>query len=64
MLDGTCTEEEAIAMVKLRSRQYAKRQLTWLRHVPGVHWIEWEEERDFDRALRISTEILSAHGLG
>ena len=64
VLDGTCTEEEAIAMVKLRSRQYAKRQLTWLRHVPGVHWIEWEEERDFDRALRISTEILSAHGLG
>ena len=64
VLDGTCTEEEAIAMVKLRSRQYAKRQLTWLRHVPDVHWIEWEEERDFDRALRISTEILSAHGLG
>ncbi len=64
VLDGSCTEEEAIAMVKLRSRQYAKRQLTWLRHVPGVHWIEWEEERDFDRALRISTEILSAHGLG
>ena len=64
VLDGTCTEEEAIAMVKLRSRQYAKRQLTWLRHVPNVHWIEWEEERDFDRALRISTEILSAHGLG
>ena len=64
VLDGTCTEEEAIAMVKLRSRQYAKRQLTWLRHVPDVHWIEWEEERDFDRALRISTEILSAYGLG
>ena len=64
VLDGTCTEEEAIAMVKLRSRQYAKRQLTWLRHVPDVHWIEWEEERDFDRALRISTEILSTYGLG
>ena len=62
--DGTATEAEAIEEVKLRSRQYAKRQLTWLRHVPGVHWIEWEEERDFDRALRISTEILSAHGLG
>ena len=64
VLDGTCTEAEAIGMVKLRSRQYAKRQLTWLRHVPDVHWIEWENQRDFDAALRISTEILTAHGLG
>ena len=64
VLDGTCTEAEAIALVKLRSRQYAKRQLTWLRHVPDVHWIEWTDTRNFDRALQVSTEILSAHGLG
>ena len=64
VLDGTCTEAEAIGMVKLRSRQYAKRQLTWLRHVPDVHWIEWENQRDFAAALRISTEICTAHGLG
>ena len=64
VLDGTCTEAEAIELVKLRSRQYAKRQLTWLRHVPDVHWIEWTDTRNFDRALQVSTEILSAHGLG
>ena len=64
VLDGTSTEAEAIGMVKLRSRQYAKRQLTWLRHVPDVHWIEWENQRDFAAALRISTEICTAHGLG
>ena len=64
VLEGTATEAEALAEVKLRSRQYAKRQLTWLRHVPDVHWIEWENQRDFDAALRISTEILTAHGLG
>lgn len=64
VLDGTCTEADAVAEVKLRSRQYAKRQLTWLRHLPGVHWIFWEKDRDFARALQISTEILSAEGLG
>ena len=63
VLEGTKTETEAIAEVKLRSRQYAKRQLTWLRRDPAIHWIYWDKERDFDRALRLSTEILTAYGL-
>ena len=63
-LDGALTEPEAIELVKLRSRQYAKRQLTWLRRNPDIHWIFWEKDRDFARALQISTEILSASGLG
>ena len=62
VLDGALTEPEAIELVKLRSRQYAKRQLTWLRRNPAIHWIFWEKDRDFARALQISTEILSASG--
>nr|WP_325196078.1 tRNA (adenosine(37)-N6)-dimethylallyltransferase MiaA [uncultured Oscillibacter sp.] len=61
--DGTATEAEAIEEVKLRSRQYAKRQLTWLRKNPDIHWIFWKKERDFERALQVSTEILTAEGL-
>ena len=64
VLDGALTEPEAIELVKLRSRQYAKRQLTWLRRNPDIHWIFWEKDRDFARALQISMEILSASGLG
>ena len=63
VLEGRRTEAEAIAEVKLRSRQYAKRQLTWLRRNPAIHWIYWEKKRDFAKALRISTEILSAAGV-
>ncbi|WP_325200489.1 tRNA (adenosine(37)-N6)-dimethylallyltransferase MiaA [Oscillibacter sp.] len=63
VLEGTRTEAEALAEVKLRSRQYAKRQLTWLRRNPAVHWIFWEKDRDFVRALQVSTEILSAEGV-
>ena len=40
--EGTATRQEAIAEVKLRSRQYAKRQLTWLRRNPDIFWIRWE----------------------
>ena len=64
VLEGTATEAEALVEVKLRSRQYAKRQLTWLRRNPAIHWIEWEKDRNFARALQISTEILAAEGLG
>ena len=63
MAEGTATPEQAIEEVKLRSRQYAKRQLTWLRRNREIHWIVWEKERDFGKALQISTEILTAAGV-
>jgi tRNA dimethylallyltransferase len=31
---------EAIAAASQGHRNYAKRQLTWFRREPGVHWIE------------------------
>ena len=63
VLEGDKSLEEAAEEVKLRSRQYAKRQLTWLRRNPALHWIFWEKERDFARALQISTEILASAGV-
>ena len=63
-LSGECTPEAAAAEIKLRSRQYAKRQLTWLRRNKNIHWILWDHWRDFDSALRLSTDILTAEGLG
>jgi len=62
-LRGDGDVRAAAEEIKLRSRQYAKRQLTWLRRNPAIHWIFWEKDRDFARALQISTEILSAEGV-
>ena len=62
-LDGRVSVAEAAEEIKLRSRQYAKRQLTWLRRNPDIHWIFWEKERNFAAALQIATEILTAEGL-
>lgn len=61
--DGTSTEAEAVEEVKLRSRQYAKRQLTWLRRNPDIHWILWEKEPDFPWALQNATDFLTAAGV-
>lgn len=61
--EGQLTEKEAVEEVKLRSRQYAKRQLTWLRRNPDIHWIYWEKEPDFSAGLQNATEYLTARGL-
>ena len=38
-LDGACTIGEAAARVQQASRRYAKRQLTWFRRNPNMHWL-------------------------
>ncbi len=61
---GDTPVSEAVAEVKLRSRQYAKRQLTWLRRKDDIHWLLWEKDPDFPAGLQNATEYLLAQGLG
>lgn len=61
---GDTPVSEAVAEVKLRSRQYAKRQLTWLRRKNDIHWLLWEKDPDFPAGLQNATEYLLAQGLG
>lgn len=61
---GDTPVSEAVAEVKLRSRQYAKRQLTWLRRKDDIHWLFWEKDPDFPAGLQNATEYLLAQGLG
>ena len=61
--EGTATTEEAIAEVKLRSRQYAKRQLTWLRRNPDIFWVRWQRQTNFPEGLQKATEYLHSRGL-
>jgi tRNA dimethylallyltransferase len=49
--------------VKLRSRQYAKRQLTWFRRNQATCWHRWGKKPDFQQALRASTEYMREFGL-
>ena len=61
---GDTPVSEAVAEVKLRSRQYAKRQLTWLRRKDDIHWLLWEKDLNFPAGLQNATEYLLAQGLG
>jgi tRNA dimethylallyltransferase len=39
VLTGDLSTEEAIRECQTRTRQYAKRQMTWFRRERGVHWL-------------------------
>ena len=50
-LDGSCTLEEAATLCKQRSRNYAKRQLTWFRRNPEIRWLRLTGQEDFSAVL-------------
>ena len=50
-LNGACTLDEAAALCKQRSRNYAKRQLTWFRRNPDMHWLRLTGTEDFSEVL-------------
>jgi tRNA dimethylallyltransferase len=56
-LNGELSLEEAIALVKKRSRNYAKRQFTWFKKEEGIHWIDitgiHDAEKIFQEALKV-----------
>jgi tRNA dimethylallyltransferase len=43
---GTVTREEAIEKIKANTRKYARKQLTWFRKDPDIHWFHPEQEEE------------------
>ena len=62
-LDGECSLEEAVYIIKRETRHFAKRQLTWLRRDKDIHWYYWKKTRNTADCLAFSTEILREHGV-
>ena len=56
--------QQATEEVKLRSRQYAKRQLSWFRRNPKAHWIEVDRQGNISSIIRDSTDFLHENGVG
>ena len=65
VIDGILTPEAALAAAQQGHRNYAKRQLTWFRREPDVHWIEAfgdEVETQRDAGELIAMSATSADG--
>ena len=53
-LKGECSIEEAADQVRMFSRRYAKRQLTWLRRNPNIHWLTRENSQGAEEILAMA----------
>lgn len=62
-VQGKAAPQDAVAAIQLASRRYAKRQLTWLRRDPSIHWFYWKKTRILPDCLAFSTEILHTYGV-
>ncbi len=51
VLDGRRTLPEAVALIKQKTRNYAKRQLTWFRRDKRIRWLTADEHTTVDELL-------------
>ena len=42
VLTGEASLPDAVSLLKLRTRHYAKRQLTWFKRDERIHWLPWQ----------------------
>ena len=57
-LEGHGTVEAAADSVRQSSRRYAKRQLTWFRRNPAIHWLIREDETRGEEIFRSARQII------
>ncbi|MDD6611116.1 MAG: tRNA (adenosine(37)-N6)-dimethylallyltransferase MiaA [Clostridiales bacterium] len=62
-LQGEAPLSDCLDTLKRASRNYAKRQLTWLRRDARVNWIYYDSAEEFPAILQQVTEILTAWGV-
>ena len=57
-LDGQISIAEAAAQVQQSSRHYAKRQLTWFRRNPNIHWLRRSKTVGTEEILNLARQVL------
>ena len=57
-LEGKDSLDSCVQLLKQHSRNYAKRQLTWLKRDDSIHWIYYNRDEEFSDVLQKATESL------
>lgn len=57
-LDGSCTLDEAVSIIKRDTRHFAKRQLTWFRREKDVTWLDKSKYTTTDEILDQMIKVL------
>ncbi len=60
--EGEAGVEDCAEKLKQASRKYAKRQLTWFRHMKDIHWIDASAPDATTQAIAVATAFLQKEG--
>ncbi len=50
-LEGTCTIDQAVEIIKANTRKYARKQITWFRKDPGYKWFSTSQFDEIMKAI-------------
>jgi tRNA dimethylallyltransferase len=56
-LEGLVSLDEAVERIKMETRRYAKRQLTWFRRDPRINWMDITDISMGEAARKICDHI-------
>lgn len=62
-LQNECSLEEAVELIKKKTRHYAKRQLTWFRREKDVIWVDKDRYDNDGQILKFMIERLKQEGI-
>ena len=57
-IKGELSLEEAVENLKKATRNYAKRQMTWFRRIPEIHWIDYDRESGYEEIFQKAVDII------
>lgn len=58
-IDGDMSYADAVDKLKQATRNFAKRQITWYKKMPYIHWIELSENPDYTAAVATMCRIIT-----
>jgi tRNA dimethylallyltransferase len=60
-LEGTCTLEKAVEMIKINTRRYAKRQVTWFKRDETINWFHPDDIKKILSFLKDKTNTFTTY---
>ncbi|MEW9698861.1 tRNA (adenosine(37)-N6)-dimethylallyltransferase MiaA [Paenibacillus sp. SI8] len=58
-LEGELTLEEAVILLKRDTRRFAKRQLSWFRHMKDIQWMDVTDSTNFSAHFQMISDIIA-----
>jgi len=61
-LKGEITYDEAREIIKMGSRRYAKRQITWFKRTENIQWIDLDENDEINKIIKNIKNLIATNG--